>query len=110
MGSQHVRARTRSELIFESPYSAQEEDVNLSPAAIEILTKIGTETSLRELLSPSSNLTRANPDGATGYVIQLITLSNLVARRRKSTTVDVPDVRRVYTLFVLPSAALFFPH
>jgi RuvB-like protein 2 len=36
----------------------------------------------------------------TGYVIQLITLSNLVARRRKSTTVDVPDVRRVYTLFV----------
>lgn len=36
-----------------------------------------------------------------GYVIQLITLSNLVARRRKSTTVDVPDVRRVYTLFVL---------
>lgn len=34
-------------------------------------------------------------------MIQLITLSNLVARRRKSTTVDVPDVRRVYTLFVL---------
>ncbi|SCZ93517.1 BZ3500_MvSof-1268-A1-R1_Chr6-3g08711 [Microbotryum saponariae] len=60
---------------------AQEEDVSLSAAAIEILTKIGTETSLR-------------------YVIQLITLSNLVARRRKATTVDVPDVRRVYTLFL----------
>ncbi|SCV67649.1 BQ2448_5260 [Microbotryum intermedium] len=60
---------------------AQEEDVGLSSAAIEILTKIGTETSLR-------------------YVIQLITLSNLVARRRKATTVDVPDVRRVYTLFL----------
>jgi DNA helicase TIP49 (TBP-interacting protein) len=36
----------------------------------------------------------------TGYVIQLITLANLVARRRKSTQVDVPDVRRVYTLYV----------
>ncbi|SGY16451.1 BQ5605_C012g06875 [Microbotryum silenes-dioicae] len=60
---------------------AQEEDVSLSAAAIEILTKIGTETSLR-------------------YVIQLITLSNLVARRRKAITVDVPDVRRVYTLFL----------
>jgi RuvB-like protein 2 len=43
--------------------------------------------------------------GATGYVIQLITLSNLVARRRKATQVDVPDVRRVYTLCV-PSPPL----
>ncbi|GAA6007698.1 hypothetical protein JCM11491_003929 [Sporobolomyces phaffii] len=60
---------------------SQEEDVTLTPAALEILTKIGSETSLR-------------------YVIQLITLSNLVARRRKSTSVDVPDVRRVYTLFL----------
>lgn len=41
-------------------------------------------------------------------MIQLITLSNLVARRRKATQVDVPDVRRVYTLCVLlPS--LFCP-
>ncbi|BGP38503.1 RuvB-like protein 2 [Rhodotorula kratochvilovae] len=60
---------------------AQEEDVSLAPAALEILTKIGSETSLR-------------------YVIQLITLSSLVARRRKAAQVDVPDVRRVYTLFL----------
>lgn len=33
-------------------------------------------------------------------MIQLITTSNLVARKRKSTTVEVPDVRRVYTLFL----------
>lgn len=33
-------------------------------------------------------------------MIQLITLSNLVARRRKSTQVEVADVRRVYTLFL----------
>lgn len=37
---------------------------------------------------------------SAGYVIQLITLSNLVARRRKSTQVEVADVRRVYTLFL----------
>jgi RuvB-like protein 2 len=34
------------------------------------------------------------------YAIQLITTSHLVARRRKSTVVDVPDVRKVYSLFV----------
>ena len=35
-----------------------------------------------------------------GYVIQLITLANLVARRRKSTLVELGDVKRVYTLFL----------
>lgn len=60
---------------------SQEEDVNLSPQALESLTKIGSETSLR-------------------YAIQLITASNLVAKRRKSTVVDIPDVRRVYSLFL----------
>lgn len=34
------------------------------------------------------------------YVIQLITLSNLVARKRRSAVVEVADVRRVYTLFL----------
>lgn len=60
---------------------AQEEDVNLAPQALESLTKIGADTSLR-------------------YAIQLITASNLVARRRKSTTVEIPDVRKVYGLFL----------
>lgn len=55
--------------------------MTLAPTALEILTKIGSETSLR-------------------YAIQLITASNLVARRRKSTVVDVPDVKRVYGLFL----------
>lgn len=32
-------------------YSSQEEDVTLTPAALEILTKIGSETSLRESLN-----------------------------------------------------------
>lgn len=60
---------------------AQEEDVQLSSQALEILTKIGSETSLR-------------------YVIQLITLSHLVARKRKAKEVEIADVKRVYTLFL----------
>ena len=49
--------------------------------ALDILTKIGTETSLR-------------------YAIQLITMSYLVAKRRKATQVDVEDIQRVYTMFL----------
>jgi len=60
---------------------SQEEDVTLSAPALESLTKIGADTSLR-------------------YAIQLITASNLVAKRRKSSTVEIPDVRRVYGLFL----------
>jgi RuvB-like protein 2 len=48
---------------------------------LEILAKIGSETSLR-------------------YGIQLITVSSLVARRRKQQQVDVPDIRRCYSLFL----------
>lgn len=84
-------------------YSAQEEDVTLAPAALEILTKIGSETSLRKILFfrfCSSSYTHSILFHATGYVIQLVTLANLVARRRKSPAVEVADVRRVYTLFL----------
>ena len=60
---------------------AEEEDVEMSEDAKELLTKIGTDASLR-------------------YAILLITIANLVARKRKSHTVEVPDIRRVYSLFV----------
>lgn len=72
--------------------------MTLAPAAVEILTKIGTETSLRKSDPLQSSVLRTDKPLHTGYVIQLITLSNLVARRRKSTQVEVADVRRVYTL------------
>lgn len=49
--------------------------------ALEFLTKIGTETTLR-------------------YAIQLITTSSLLASKRKSSEVDLPDIRRAYTLFL----------
>jgi RuvB-like protein 2 len=59
----------------------QEEDVEMTDDAKDILTRIGTETSLR-------------------YAIHLITAANLVARKRKATAVDVQDIKRVYSLFL----------
>lgn len=59
----------------------EEEDVEMDDDAKAILTKIGSETSLR-------------------YAIQLITAAALVARKRKAAEVSVDDVKRVYTLFL----------
>jgi len=59
----------------------EEEDVEMGDDALTVLTKIGMQTSLR-------------------YVIQLITASNLVARKRKATEVSVEDIRKVYSLFL----------
>merc|ERR1712160_66006 len=59
----------------------QEEDVEITENAMKLLTKIGKECSLR-------------------YAIHLITTSNLVSVKRKAAEVDVPDIRKVYTLFV----------
>jgi len=59
----------------------EEEDVEMTDDAKELLTKIGHETSLR-------------------YAIQLITASAICCRRRKAAEVDIEDVSRVYTLFV----------
>jgi len=60
---------------------AQEEDVEITSDALDLLTSIGEETSLR-------------------YAIHLITAAQLVANKRKATEVDVEDVKRVYNLFV----------
>ncbi|TPX60611.1 hypothetical protein PhCBS80983_g01710 [Powellomyces hirtus] len=59
----------------------EEEDVDMTDDAKEILTKIGIETSLR-------------------YSIHLITAASLVSRKRKATEVDVEDIKRVYSLFL----------
>jgi RuvB-like protein 2 len=56
---------------------AQEEDVAVSSEALSVLTRIGSETSLR-------------------YAINLITTSHLACRRRKGDQVEVGDVKRVY--------------
>lgn len=80
----------------------QEEDVEMTDDARDVLTKIGVETSLR-------------------YAIHLITAANLVARKRKvcidhqqltmllliyhiydtqAPAVDIQDIKRVYSLFL----------
>eukprot|EP00828_Plagiopyla_frontata_P041952 TRINITY_DN613_c0_g1_i1.p1 TRINITY_DN613_c0_g1~~TRINITY_DN613_c0_g1_i1.p1 ORF type:complete len:462 (+),score=74.36 TRINITY_DN613_c0_g1_i1:174-1559(+) len=79
-------------IISTKPYSQQEieqiieirceeEDVELSEEAKELLTQIGVKTTLR-------------------YAIQLITTSSLVAQKRKSQEVAIEDVRRVYSMFM----------
>ncbi|KAF9163014.1 RuvB-like 2 [Mortierella sp. AD010] len=58
-----------------------EEDVQMTEDAKDILTRIGMETSLR-------------------YAIHLITASSFVAKKRKAVAVDVADIKRVYSLFL----------
>ncbi|CAF3636696.1 unnamed protein product [Rotaria sordida] len=59
----------------------EEEDVETSDDALNVLTKIGKETSLR-------------------YSIQLITLSSIISRNRKAREVSIEDVKRVYEVFL----------
>lgn len=60
---------------------ATEEEVELAPDALALLTKIGQETSLR-------------------YASNLISVSQQIALKRRSTIVDLADVKRGYMLFL----------
>lgn len=60
---------------------ASEEEVDLSADAVALLTKIGLESSLR-------------------YAANLISVSQQIALKRRAQTVDLPDVKRAYTLFL----------
>ena len=53
----------------------------MSGDALDLLTKIGIETSLR-------------------YAIQMITVASLCCMKRKGTEVGIEDIKRVYSLFV----------
>merc|ERR1712176_104281 len=70
---------------------AEEEDVEMTDEAKELLTRIGTESTLR-------------------YAIHLITVANLVAMKRKGQEVDVQDIRKVYSLFVDVKRSTQFLH
>merc|ERR1712164_109249 len=70
---------------------AEEEDVEMADAAKDLLTKIGSDSSLR-------------------YAIHLITVANLVAMKRKAQEVDVQDIRKVYSLFVDVKRSTQFLH
>merc|ERR1712169_31417 len=63
---------------------AQEEEVDLSPDALALLTKVGSETGLR-------------------YAANLITTSQLIAAKRRAKQVSVEDVQRSFALFYDPT-------
>ncbi|RKP20493.1 RuvB-like 2 [Rozella allomycis CSF55] len=82
----------RALIISTSPYTekeinqilkirCEEEDVEMNDEALEALTKIGIETSLR-------------------YSIHLITVANLSAKKRKSSEVTIEDIQKAYSLFL----------
>jgi RuvB-like protein 2 len=77
----HTKPYSESEIGEILDIRCEEEDVELTDAGKELLTKIGQECSLR-------------------YAIHMISTAALVAAKRKSAEVDVPDIRRVYSLFV----------
>jgi RuvB-like protein 2 len=59
----------------------EEEDVEMTEDALELLARIGVETSLR-------------------YAIHMIVTASLSAEKRKITKVEIDDIKRVYRLFV----------
>merc|ERR1711970_1245542 len=59
----------------------EEEDVEMEDDALDLLTRIAMEASMR-------------------YAIQMITTSSLVASKRKAGSVEIQDIKRVYGLFV----------
>lgn len=68
---------------------AQEEEVDISPDALALLTKIGQEAGLR-------------------YASNLITSSYLLSQKRKAKEVDVSDVQRSFQLFYDPARSVKF--
>ena len=68
---------------------SQEEDIDLTPNALALLTKIGQEAGLR-------------------YASNLITTSALLTQKRRAKDVDVQDVQRSYKLFYDPARSVKF--
>ncbi|KAL9188176.1 hypothetical protein ACHAXT_006554 [Thalassiosira profunda] len=72
---------THEEILKILSVRCEEEDVEMADDALELLARIGTETSLR-------------------YAIHMIIASSLAAEKRKSAQVEIEDIKRVYRLFV----------
>ncbi|OKL57199.1 RuvB-like helicase 2 [Talaromyces atroroseus] len=68
---------------------AQEEEVDLSPDALALLTKIGQESGLR-------------------YASNIITTSQLLSEKRKAKEVSIDDIQRSFRLFYDPSRSVKF--
>jgi len=59
----------------------EEEDVEITEEAIDLLTKIGNETSLR-------------------YAIQLITSSKILSIKRNADKIDIEDISKSFNVFI----------
>ncbi|KAF2840367.1 TIP49-domain-containing protein [Patellaria atrata CBS 101060] len=68
---------------------AQEEEIDISPDALALLTKIGKEAGLR-------------------YASNLITTSHLLSQKRKAKEVELKDVERSFQLFYDPDRSVKF--
>lgn len=77
----HTEPYSEDELSHILDIRCEEEDVEMSEDAKELLVSIASSTSLR-------------------YAIQLITVSSIHAMRRKAAQVEVEDIRKVFSLFV----------
>ena len=75
--SPYTEAETKKILIIR----CEEEDVEMAEDALDLLTRIAMETSLR-------------------YAIHMIIAASLCATKRKAAEVAIVDIKRVYSLFV----------
>ncbi|EEP79292.1 hypothetical protein UREG_04138 [Uncinocarpus reesii 1704] len=80
---------TREEIQQILAIRAQEEEIDLTPDALALLTKIGQESGLR-------------------YASNIITTSTLLSQKRKSKEVGMEDVQRSYRLFYDPIRSVGF--
>ena len=80
---------TREEMQEIVAIRAREEEVDLTPDALALLTKIGQEAGLR-------------------YASNIITTSTLLAQKRKAKEVGMEDVQRSYKLFYDPARSVKF--
>jgi RuvB-like protein 2 len=75
--SPYTEAETKKILVIR----CEEEDVEMAEDALDLLTRIAMETSLR-------------------YAIHMIIAASLCATKRKAAEVQIVDIKRVYSLFV----------
>lgn len=77
----HTTNYTQDEIRTILSIRATEEEAELTADALALLTKIGQETSLR-------------------YASNLVAVSQQIAQKRRSTAIDLPDIKRGYMLFL----------
>ena len=77
----------------------EEEDVDITEEAMELLTTIAGQTSMRYATVSYTHLTLPSSAASDVYKRQMIITSSLAARKRKSNTVGIEDVKRVFGLF-----------